>query len=526
MPTPGLENSLYLRYTAGMPPYVGGGRLSKEFGLEHRPAEITRKFESMFNPRSVAFLGASKDPTKWGFRILANLISGGFQGQIYPVNPREEEILGLRVYRSVADIPETPDLAVIVVPPSSVVPVVKDCVSKGIEAGVVITAGFAEIGDDGERLQREMVEVAHSGGMILVGPNCNGIMNPSSKLHPQMPSIFPPPGPIAIVAQSGNVATSIARRAMIKGFGCSKFISSGNEADLHCEDYLEYLAQDPQTKVILSYIEGFKDGPRFFQTAKRVSRKKPIVMLKAGETPAGATAARSHTASLAGSDAVFEAVCKQAGVIRARDLDELLNIGVALLRQPLPPGRRVGIVTAGGGWGVLAADACAKLGLDVVSLPEETLMELDSFLPTWWNRGNPIDLVAGTRRDDLVKSVELLLRCPVVDGVMLLGIVPALPAERLSPLARKNEGERWEKAILLMIADIFDQLNRMAEKHQKPVIVASELPFADADFESKMTSALGQRSHVCYDMPHQAAKVLAGLARYSECLRTGLRFNQ
>jgi acyl-CoA synthetase (NDP forming) len=399
-----------------------------------------------------------------------------------------------------------------------VVPVVKDCVSKGIEAGVVITAGFAEIGDDGERLQREMVEVAHSGGMILVGPNCNGIMNPSSKLHPQMPSIFPPPGPIAIVSQSGNVATSIARRAMIKGFGCSKFISSGNEADLHCEDYLEYLAQDPQTKVILSYIEGFKDGPRFFQTAKRVSRKKPIVMLKAGETPAGAMAARSHTASLAGSDAVFEAVCKQAGVIRARDLDELLNIGVALLRQPLPPGRRVGIVTAGGGWGVLAADACARQGLEVVSLPEETVRALDSFLPSWWNRGNPVDLVAGARGDAVVRSVEMLLRCSIVDSVMLLGIVAALPTLRPQRAASEDVG-RWEEAALLSICDIFDELSGLATRFQKPVIVATDIPFAETGFETKLLYTLGKHNYVCYTQPHQAAAALANLVRYSQYVR-------
>ncbi|MBE9501760.1 MAG: CoA-binding protein [Dehalococcoidia bacterium] len=488
--------------------------------MEPKSAEIYRKFEPLFAPRSVALLGASKDPRKWGCIVLANLINGGFPGKIYPVNPREKEILGLRVYRIVGDIPETPDLAVIVVPPSSVLPVVKDCVSKGVRAGLVITAGFAEVGGEGERLQREMVEVARSGGMILVGPNCNGIMNPSTKLYPQMPPIFPPPGPIAVVAQSGNVATSIARRAMVKGFGCSKCISSGNEADLHCEDYLEYLAEDPETKVILSYVEGFKDGIRFLRTAKEVSKKKPIVMLKAGETQAGARAAMSHTASLAGSDAVFEAVCKQAGVIRARDLDELLNIGIALLRQPLPQGRRVGIVTAGGGWGVLAADACATLGLEVVFLPAETLTELDSFLPIWWNRGNPVDLVAGARGDAVTKCVEVLLRCAVVDSVILLGIMPALPTERLSPSTSEEEKERVEKTLLSVIASIFDELDGLAQRYQKPVIVASELPFADVSFENMMTYALGQRNYACYPLPHQAAMVLSSLARYSEYSRS------
>jgi acyl-CoA synthetase (NDP forming) len=386
---------------------------------------ITKNFDHLFNARSVAFLGASRDPVKWGFIMLNNLINGGFQGRIYPVNPRQDEILGLKAYRSVAHIPEAPDLAVIVVPPLNAVPMIKDCVNKGIKAGIVITAGFAELGESGARLEQEMIEIARKGGMILVGPNCNGIMNPWKKLHIQFPSFFITPGPIAVVAQSGNVVDSLARQIMLRGFGCSLCISSGNEADVHSEDYLEYLAEDPHTKVILSYIEGFKDGTRFFRAAKEVSQKKPIVMVKAGRTPAGARAALSHTASIAGSDAVFEAVCKQSGIVRAKNLNSLLDIGIAFLQQPLPQGHRIGIVTAGGGWGVLAADACAELGFEVVSLPEQTIMELDSFMPAWWNRGNPVDLVAGGAPDTSFKAVETVLRCPSVDGVMMMSIMPA-----------------------------------------------------------------------------------------------------
>ena len=479
---------------------------------------MTKKFTPLLNARSVAFLGASKDPIKWGFIMLSNLINGGFQGRIYPVNPREDEILGLKVYKSVADIPETPDLAVIVVPPLNVVPVLKECVNKRIRAGIVITAGFAELGDRGGRLEQEMIEIAHIGGMILVGPNCNGIMNPWEKLHIQFPPFFTPPGPIAVIAQSGNVVDSIARQIMLRGFGCSICISSGNEADLHSEDYLEYLAEDPHTKVILSYIEGFKDGKRFFRVAKEVSQKKPIVMVKAGRTPAGARAAISHTASFAGSDAIFEAVCKQSGVVRAKSLDDLLNIGIAFLRQPLPQGSRVGIVTAGGGWGVLAADACAELGFEVVSLPEETIMKLDSFLPAWWNRDNPVDLVAGGSTDTSFKAVETVLRCPSVDGVMMMSIMPALRLERLSASADEADRERWANDLVQAVVDVIDRFNKLADRYQKPVIVASEQMFANAIQETKIIYALGQRNLICYQTPHQAAIVLAGLACYSEYL--------
>ncbi|MFC1895612.1 acetate--CoA ligase family protein [Thermodesulfobacteriota bacterium] len=488
--------------------------------LKNSSAEVTKKFEPLFNPRSVAFVGASNERSKWGFVILNNLINGGYQGKLYPVNPREEQILDLTVYKSIGDIPESPDLAVIIVPPLSVVSVLRECIDKGIRAGIVITAGFAELGDQGLGLQQEMVDVARSGGMILVGPNCNGIMNPWNKVHIQFPAFFPPPGPIAVVAQSGNVVDSMARQIMLRGFGCSRCVSSGNEADLHSEDYFEHLAEDPHTRVILAYIEGFKDGQRFFDVAREVTRKKPLVILKAGKTLAGAKAARSHTAAIAGSDAVFEAVCSQSGVIRAKSLGEMLNIGVSFLRQPLPQDHSVGIVTGGGGWGVLAADACTDLGLDVVSLPEETISELDSFLPPWWSRGNPVDLVAGGLGEVMFKSVELLLACPSVDGTLVMSIMPVLRLPTLSPSADAREKECWEENMVQAVVQVIGRFNTLAERYQKPVIVASEQMFADAMSETRIIQALGQMNAVCYQMPHHAAVALASLVRYGKYLRT------
>ena len=485
-------------------------------------SEKDRSLQPLFHPRSVAFIGASNNPRKWGFIVLANLINGGFKGAIYPVNPGEPKVQELKAYASVADLPETPDLAVIVTPSMSVPAVIDQCVAKGIRAGLVITAGFAEVGGDGERLQREMVDRARRGNMVVVGPNCNGIMNPSSKLYSTMPPIFPPPGPIAVVAQSGNVATSIIRWAMKNGFGCSCCVSSGNEAYLHCEDYFEYMAEDPQTKVILSYNEGFKDGRRFFDVARSVTKKKPIVILKAGGTTAGARAAMSHTASLAGADVAFDGACKQAGVIRAKDMNELRNIGAGLIRQPLPRGKRVGIVTAGGGWGVLAADACVRVGLEVATLPEETLAELDGFLPPWWTRSNPVDLVAGLREGALMKSLETLLRCPKVDGVILLGIMAALPVELLPRSATQDVIKRRSDAMLQIIIDVYDQFMGLADRYQKPVVIGTEFPFAIGDVESQMASMLGEKGYIYYSNPDDAALVMASLASYAEYLRSGV----
>lgn len=291
--------------------------------------KTSQRFEPLFRARSVALIGASSNRRKWGYIMLANLINGGFQGEIYPVNSEAQELMGRKAYRSVNEIPATPDLAVIAVPPSSVAQTIRECTAKGVRAGVIITAGFAELGEQGSRLQQEIVETARAGGMVLVGPNCNGIMSPWDNLYIEFPSFHVPPGPIAVVAQSGNVMDVLSRQVMVKGLGCSQCVASGNEADLHIEDYLAYLGDDPHTKVILCYIEGFKDGGRFFKIAAEVGRVKPIVMVKAGKTQAGARAAASHTASLAGSDIVFDGICRQAGIVRASGLDDMLNIGIA-----------------------------------------------------------------------------------------------------------------------------------------------------------------------------------------------------
>jgi acyl-CoA synthetase (NDP forming) len=487
--------------------------------LGNTSADLITKFKLLFEPRSIALLGASNDSRKWGARILANIVNCGFEGRIYPVNPTKQEILGLRAYKSVGEIPETPDLAVIVIPPPGVPKVMRECAAKGIKAIVVITAGFAEVGTEGEKLQREMAEIARSAGLRFIGPNSDGIVNPHHKLYSEMPSIFPYPGPISIVSQSGNIVTTVMRLAMESGFGCAKCISSGNEADLHSEDYIQYLAEDPQTKVILSYIEGLKDGSRFFEAAKEVSKKKPIIMLKAGETPAGAIAAKSHTASLAGLDTVFDAMCKQSGVIRVRHLEELVDTGIAFLCHPLPRGRRVGIVTAGGGWGVLAADACTRLGLDVVSFPPKTISELDSFMPAWWSRGNPVDLVAGVVGDTVMRCIEVVMRCPAVDGVIMLGITYALPLVQFSLATTEEERERLRDTIVSALANVVDRLKELTDKYKKPIIVGSEPIAFGASLAARIIRTLADRNYVCYNMPHKAAAAFANLSKYGEYLR-------
>ena len=491
--------------------------------MNNETSDLIAKLKLVFEPSSIAFLGATNNPFKWGFRIFANIVNGGFQGKLYPINPTKQEILGRKVYKTVGEIPEIPDLAVIVIPPPGVPAVLRECADKGIKAVVVITAGFAEVDRQGEKLQQEMVEIAQRVGVRFIGPNTDGIVNPHHKLYAEMPPIFPYAGPISIVSQSGNIVGTMMRLAIDSGFGCAKCISSGNEADLHAEDYIRYLADDPQTRVILSYVEGFKDGSRFFEAAKEVTRKKPIVMLKTGETPAGAIAAKSHTASLAGMDTVVDAMCQQSGIVRVRHLDELVDAGTAFLCHPLPRGRRVGIVTAGGGWGVLAADACAKLGLDVVQFPPETINELNSFMPAWWSHGNPVDLVAGLFGDGVMRCIEVVLRSPVVDGVIFLGIMPALPMEQFSRAAKLEDRDRMRDAILSAIINVFDKLKELTDKYDKPIVVGSEPIAFGADLANKIIRSLADRNCVSYDMPHKAAAAFAYLAKYGEFLNQNSR---
>jgi len=477
-------------------------------------SETGQKFELLFNPRSLALIGASANPYKWGAIILSHIISGGFTGKIYPVNPKEKEIQGLTVYPGVEALPEVPDLAVVVTPPSTVPAVLEDCGRKGIKAGVIVTAGFSEVGVDGEKLEREMVRIARREGMILVGPNCFGIVSTSCRLCSIMPPIFPLPGSFGIVSQSGNVASSIASKLISKDLGISKLISSGNEADLHCEDYLEYLAGDKDTKIILSYIEGFRDGRRFFEVAKRVTPIKPIVMLKAGYTTAGAKAAKSHTASLAGSDAVFASACKQAGIIRVRDMDELFNVGTALLYLPLPRGKRVAILTAGGGWGVLGADACAAAGLNIIPLPPETMTELNALLPPWWSHGNPIDLVAGVFQEDVLKTVEILLHCTAVDSLMLLNLVPALPPAIVFGANKSSLSGEEVMTLDDALSEVLARLAAMVKEHHKPIMLAWEFGFELID--ARLREVAYQKGIPCYPLPDHATAVISSLAKYAE----------
>ncbi len=374
-----------------------------------------------FTPKAIAVIGASNDPLKLGYEVFKNLKSYK-DGKVYPVNVKDEVVQGIKAYKNIREIPDEVELAVIVVPKRFVKQTVIDCGEKGVKGIILITAGFGEVGEEGKREERELVEIAHNYGMRIVGPNCVGIMN----THNSMNATFvmnAKKGDIAFISQSGALGAGILYKTIKEGIGFSKFVSIGNMADLDFADLMEALADDEQSKAIALYIEGLKDGRRFMRVAKEVSRKKPVIVLKAGKSESGARAASSHTGSLAGSWRIYEAAFKQSGVLVAETIDDMLSMARAFT-QPLPRGKRVAIMTNAGGPGVLTADAIDRYGLKLANLEEKTIEELRSFLPPMAAVKNPVDMIASARGEDYYRTAKLLLSDPNVDMLIAICVVP------------------------------------------------------------------------------------------------------
>lgn len=468
--------------------------------------------ETLFSPQSVAVIGASESFRKWGFSVFSRLLKGRGPYRIYPVNRKASEVLGIKAYPRVSDIPEEIELAVLVVPPPFVPEAMNDCVRRGVKTALVITAGFREIGFEGAALETEMLRIAKQGGIRVVGPNCNGHFHTASKLF-TTGGLDIKPGPISLVSQSGNFGGFIVSQGTQKGIGFDKYVSSGNEADLTFEDYLEYLGEDTGTRVICGYVEGFKDGKRFFRLAKEITLKKPIIILKAGRTPEGAGAARSHTGSLSGSAPVHDAVFRQTGIIQVEKVDEMLDVASALIRQPLPKGKRVGIVTAGGGFGVVAADACRRLGLEVPTLSRETIEGLDRFMESRWSHSNPVDMAGDAYLS--TPTLGTMLKSNDVDAVLAvscLGFV-SLPPDSV-PKQYRPEFVRYQQETLEGEKGLMEGLIQRVEKYQKPLIVAA---VSDPSRSGAIARLIANGIYP-YRTPEDGARVLAYLVQYADYL--------
>lgn len=380
-------------------------------------------------PRSVAVVGASRTRSNIGTRVLEALRASGFTGALHVVHPSADLVGGVRAVRTARELPPGVDLAVVAVPAAAVLGVAEDCAAAGVKAIVVLSAGFAETGPEGRARQAALVEKVRTSGMRMVGPNCMGLLNldPAVRLNASFSPIVPPAGGIAFSSQSGALGIAILALARARGLGLSAFVSVGNKGDVSTNDLLEYWESDPLTRVVLLYLESFGNPRRFSRLARRIGRTKPIVALKAGRTAAGRQAAGSHTAALASRTEAADALFLQSGVIRAETVDEMFDIAACLEAQPVPPGRRVAILTNGGGPGILAADACAAAHLEVVPLAPRTTAELASFLPASASVANPVDMIASAGPEAFRRAVTTLLLAPEVDA--LVAIVTPIYAE-------------------------------------------------------------------------------------------------
>jgi len=448
---------------------------------------------SFLRPASVAVVGASRRPGSIGGVLIRNLIGGGFKGRVYPVNPHARSILDIRAYRSVLDIPEVPELAVVAVPAATVVPVAEECAQRGVRALLVISSGFSEVGEEGAERQRALFGICRRSGMRLIGPNCLGLLNddPEVRLNATFARRVAPAGRVALMSQSGGVAIALMDVAADLGLGLSSFVSVGNKSDISGNDLLEYWEDDPATGLIALYLESFGNPRRFARVARRVSATKPILAVKSGRTPAGSRAASSHTAALlSAADVTVDALFRQAGVIRADTLGELLDTAALIGTQPLPQGSRVAIVTNGGGPGIMCADSCQASGLDVVELPAPLRERLAGIVPEHAAVGNPIDMTAAATARHYGAVVEGLTSMHASDAIITL-FVPVLGTEA---------------------ADVAEAVDIAAEAASIPV--ASVIMGA----QPEATGSLRPRGAARFRLPEDAVQALAQAVQHQRWL--------
>jgi len=383
-------------------------------------ADIIKELDPLFNPKSVAHIGATNNRNKWGFSTVTSLIQS-YKGPIYPVNTKEAEIQGLKAYPRVTDIPGPVDMAVFTIPAEHVAGVMQDCVEKGVKSAVIISAGFAEIGPVGQKLQDEVLSIARRGNIRFIGPNCMGYWSSSSSLAAFMMPLLVRDGPLAFVSQGGNVGAAVVVAGYERGVGFTHYVSCGCAADIQIEDYIDYFGKDPKVKVIMTYIEGLNNGSRFMEMVSNVTRNKPVIVLKPGKTAAAAEAIRSHSGAMAGSDAIYDVAFKKMGAMRVDNPEEMLDVAIGCLTQPLPRGRNVAIITPGGSYGVLCAEACEEGGLNVVKLPEKTIEEFDKIFPPRWSHGNPVDPAGDRNFIAYLTAPARLLELETVDSLIFMG---------------------------------------------------------------------------------------------------------
>jgi acetate---CoA ligase (ADP-forming) len=466
----------------------------------------------LLSPRSVAVIGASSNPATIGHQIFRNFAGYGYTGVVYPVNPKAKAVASVRAYPTIADVPEPPDMALVVVPKERVIDVATECGEAGVRSLVVISAGFREVGGEGVEREQELARIVRRYGMRMVGPNCMGVLNsdPAVSMNATFATVIPPFGYAAFVSQSGALGVNVLDHAREYGFGISQFVSIGNKADVSGNDLLVAWEHHPAVKVILMYVESFGNPRNFLEIAARITRHKPIIAVKSGRSRAGARAASSHTGALAASDTAVDALLAQAGVMRAGSIEELFDMAMAFGARALPRTRRTAVLTNAGGPGILAADAMETYGLELVELAAATVSELQPLFPTEASLRNPIDMVASARPVDYATALSALLRDPGVDAVLPIFVPPfAIRQEDVAKALVMGAGADASKPVIAVLmgreglqkgrADLRDAgipaytfpesaaralaaLNRHRERSEQP-------PVLPADFEVDRSTA-------------------------------------
>ncbi len=486
------------------------------------------KLNACYYPETIAFVGASATPGKWGHMLPTNTFARGFKGRVFLVNPKGGKMIGRTVYKALADIPSDVDLAVVTVPAHRVMDLIPEMAAKNVRGMLLITSGFREVGDKGRALEDAVMEKAAEAGILVLGPNTMGVCNPHAQFYTTAANAYPLPGSTAMVCQSGNMGTQLLSFAEQQDIGIRAFSGSGNEAMVTIEDYMEVFEHDELTRTVVLYIESIKDGRRFFESASRVSKKKPVVVLKGGRTQMGEQAAASHTGAMASDAKVFNAACDQAGIIQVEQSMELLDLSAVFSSLPLPSGNRLAIMTLGGGWGVVTTDLCAEYGLEVPQLSDGIISRLNNILPDFWSHGNPVDIVGEGDMNIPRTCMEELLKWDGCDAVIHLGIhgrrilVDAMINSMLKTDPDMDEAKvaPFREMTLTAEEEYSKYVVELTRKYEKPVLGVSLLTdelsrtlyrYDDSDYKG-----------VFFPSPERAVKALAGMVQYQDWLKKRL----
>ena len=474
-------------------------------------------FDALFAPKGVVVAGASSHPGKFGFVALHNLLASGYTGAVAATNRERVDVLGVH---SVADIDDldadTYDLVFVCTPASANLDLLRACARKGIRAAFITSAGYGEAGEAGRAAERELVALADELGILLAGPNGQGVVSTPANLCAQIVAPFPPVGHIGVASQSGNFVSSFLNLARATGVGVSRAVSAGNAAAVGVVDYLEYYADDSHTAVGLAYLEGVTDGRGLYERLVRIAAKKPLVLLKGGATTGGARAAASHTGSLAADDRVFDGMCRQAGITRATNVEDAFEAAATFATQPRPNGPRTIVVTTAGGWGVVTADAITRSELELASLPDDLRAEIDEKLPPRWSRSNPIDLAGGETRDTIPEVLALVADHPDVDAIVYLGLGIQSNQARLMRAGRFYPDHGLERIVAYherQDARFAECAAAVSASSGKPILTATELAIADPD--NAGPAAVRESGRLCYASADRAVRALEHLWRDS-----------